>query len=180
MPLMRFSPLKSSYFQSSNNPSINFSCMFQTNSKYNCLKLINWLLLHSVFNVSFCLPSQFSTLQRKTACSQPKAFIYTIVAEFYGPLLNVFCCNDFSFCYGKLGGPTKKTTFCKNGQLGSELPAPIAKLCWCWNILRKAATLIFLCLVLFWSSHHYDQHEASVRSTDCQDDMFGRWKLLIW
>ena len=167
MPLMWFSPLKSSYFQSSNNPSINFSCMFQTNSKYNCLKLINWLLLHSVFNVSFCLPSQFSTLQRKTACSQPKAFIYTIVAEFYGPLLNVFCCNDFSFWYGKWGGPTKKTTFCKNGQLGSELPAPIAKLCWCWNILRKAATLIFLCLVLFWSSHHYDQYEASVRSTIC-------------
>ena len=85
----------------------------------------------------------------------------------------------FSFWYGKWGGPTKKTTFCKNGQLGSELPAPIAKLCWCWNILRKAATLIFLCLVLFWSSHHYDQHEASVRSTVCQDDMFGRWKLLI-
>ena len=40
------------------------------------------------------------------ACSQPKAFIYTIVAEFYGPLLNVFCCNGFSFWYGKWGGPT--------------------------------------------------------------------------
>ena len=106
-------------------------------------------------------------------------FEHPVVAEFYEPLLNVFCCNDFSFWYGKWGGPTKKTTFCKNGQLGSELPAPIAKLCWCWNILRKAATLIFLCLVLFWSSHHYDQHEASVRSTVCQDDMFGRWKLLI-
>ena len=118
---------------------------------------------------SIALPifNSFFALQRKTACSQPKASIYTIVAEFYGPLLNVFCCNDFSFCYGKLGGPTKKTTFCKNGQLGSELPAPIAKLCWCWNILRKAATLIFLCLVLFWSSHHYDQYEASVRSTIC-------------
>ena len=56
-------------------------------------------------------------------------FEHPVVAEFYEPLLNVFCCNDFSFWYGKWGGPTKKTTFCKNGQLGSELPAPIAKLC---------------------------------------------------
>jgi len=74
----------------------------------------NWLLLQFVFDVSFCWPSQSSALQRKTACSQPKALIYTIVAEFCGPLLNVFCCKDFSFWYGKWGGPTKKTTFCKN------------------------------------------------------------------
>ena len=99
MPLMRFSPLKSSYFQSSTTPSIIFSVCFDTNSKFNCLKLII---------VAFCIWCFF------LLTLQPKAFIYTRVAELYGPLLDVFCCNDFSFWYGKWGGPTKKTTFCKN------------------------------------------------------------------